>query len=491
MSDFKKNVVSGISWSFVNQIVAQVLNLSITLVLVRFISPSEFGTLGMVTVLTGFAYAFLNFGFAAALIQKEKVTERDLSTVFVVSVGSGIVLYLLFFFGAAGIANFYEKPELRTLVRVIALNFLILSLGIVQSSMLTKKLHFKRLALINITAIFISGSVAIVLAVQGQGIWSLVVQSVLLSFVSTMLFVFFSGVKVRPGFDAVSFKSMFNFGGHAAADSMLGYWARNLDNLLIAKYLGDVSLGLYSKAYSVMLLPLVNFSQVISKVLFPSFSSIQQDREKIKHIYLKITRIIAFVTFPVMVMLWALAENFVLVVFGEAWAGMIPILEILCWLGIPQSILTLNGSIYHALGRADLAFRVGLVLKINLALGFILGLYFGGLLGLALGYAIAGMINFYPSFYFAGRLVDLYMPEQLGNLQKIMYSAAITGGLIFFLKKIAWVSGVGLVGELLILAGIGAAVYLILLWVFRASVLRELKAEAVVIYNAKKAVHNN
>ena len=491
MSDFKKNVVSGISWSFVNQIAAQVLNLLITLVLVRFISPQEFGTLGMVTVLTGFAYAFLNFGFAAALIQKQEVSPKDLATVFFVSVTSGLVLYALFYLSAGPISQFYEKPELTRLVRVIALNFLILSFGIVQSSMLVKELKFKRLALINISAILVSGSIAIWMATQGYGIWSLVIQSLLLSGVSTTLFLLFSGIRVRLGFDRQAFAGMFNFGGHAAADSMLSYWARNLDNLLIAKFLGDFSLGLYSKAYSVMLLPLVNFSQVISKVLFPSFSSIQQEHEKIKHIYLKITRIIAFVTFPIMVMLWALSENFVLVVFGEAWAGMIPILEILCWLGIPQSILTLNGSIYHALGRADLAFRVGLVLKLNLAIGFIAGLYFGGLIGLALGYAIAGVINFYPSFYFAGRLINMYMSEQLANLAKIMVCTALAGGLVYWLKKIAWLSEQGVLLELFLLAGIGAVVYLILLVIVRAPVLMELKAELQQAYLRKNVVQKH
>ncbi len=483
MSDFKKNVVSGISWSFVNQVAAQVLNLLITIILVRFITPGEFGTLGMVTVLTGFAYAFLNFGFAAALIQKDEVSEKDLSTVFFVSITSGIFLYGLFFISAGPIAQFYAKPELKTLVRLIALNFLILSLGIVQSSILIKKLHFKKIAQINIFSIVVSGATAVVLALQGYGIWSLVVQSLVLSFLSTTLFLLFSGIKVRLGFDRTAFRGMFNFGGHAAADSMLGYWARNLDNLLVAKYLGDVSLGLYSKAYSVMLLPLVNFSQVISKVLFPSFSMIQQDKEKIKRIYLKITRIIAFVTFPVMIILWALSENIVLVIFGDAWAGMIPVLEILCWLGIPQSILTLNGSIYHSLGRADLAFRVGLWLKLNLVIGFVAGLYYGGLIGLAWGYTIAGMINFYPGFYFAGRLINLYMIEQLSNLKSVIISTLVAGGAIFVLKQMAWLSSLGLAWELLLLTMMGLVTYVLLLYMLRAPVLKELREEAQILYN--------
>ncbi|MFK7847040.1 MAG: MOP flippase family protein [Rhodothermales bacterium] len=485
MSDFKKNVVSGISWSFVNQIAAQVLNLLITIVLVRFISPKEFGILGMVTVLTGFAYAFLNFGFAAALIQKDDVSEKDIATVFFISITSGLFLYALFFLGAGPIARFYDKPELVGLVRYISLNFLILSFGIVQSSILIKKLAFKKLAQINIFSILVAGTVAITMATKGYGIWCLVIQSLLLSSLSTILLVSYSGIKVRFGFDKTAFLGMFNFGGHAAADSMLGYWARNLDNLLIGKYLGDISLGLYSKAYSIMLLPLVNFSQVISKVLFPSFSSIQQDHAKIKHVYLKVTRIIAFVTFPLMLVLWALSENFVLVVFGEAWQDMIPLLKVLCWLGIPQSILTLNGSLYHALGRADLAFRVGLLLKANIVIGLIAGLYMGGLMGLVIGYAIAGVINFYPSFFFAGRLVSLYIVEQLRNLTGVFFCALAAGGFTYLAKRTMLLEPLGNAVELILLTIAATIIYLLLLLLFKVAVLQELKVEGLAIYKQK------
>jgi PST family polysaccharide transporter len=359
----------------------------------------------------------------------------------------------------------------------VALNFLLLSTGIVQNSILVRALKFKRIALINMAAIGLAGITGIVMAVLGYGIWSIVVQGLLLSSLTSLLYWFTSGVKIRLGFDRTAFSSMFNFGGHAAADSVLSYWARNLDNLLIAKFLGDISLGLYSKAYSIMLLPLVNFSQVISRVLFPSFSSIQNDREKIRRVYLRITRIIAFVTFPLMIALWALAENIVLVFLGQDWTGMIPLLEILCWLGIPQSILTLNGSIYHSLGRADLAFRVGLILKLNLVIGFVAGLYFGGLLGLALGYAIAGTVNFYPSFYFAGRLIDLKLGEQLKNLQGIVGCALAMGIFVFAAKQGRLLEGWGLLQELLVLTAGGAVLYLLLLFLFKIPVLDELKVE--------------
>ena len=486
MSDFKKNVVSGIGWSFVNQIASQILSLIITIVLVRFVSPEEFGTLGMITVLTGFANAFLNFGFAASLIQKESVTDADLSTVFTVGIGSSVVLYTLFFLGAESIAGFYDKPELTELIRVVALNFLILSFGLVQSSMLIRRLQFKKIALINISSLLLAGVAAISMAVSGYGVWSLVVQSLLFAAISGALFWIMSGVTVRVKFHLASFKEMFNFGGHAAADSVLGYWARNLDNLLIAKFLGDFALGVYSKAYSVMLLPLVNFSQVASKVLFPSFASIQHDKPQIKRIYLRITRIIAFVAFPIMAILWALSENFVYVVFGAAWVAMIPVLEILCWLGIPQSILALNGSIYHSLGRADLAFRIGLFLKLNLAIGIIAGLYFGGLLGLVIGYAIAGAVNFYPSFYFAGRLIDLELKELLQNLSKIIAGTVVAGASAFYFKTAGWVKEVGMAGEFLIVAGLAVTIYILVTTWLKVSVLREIKEEAMQLLNQEE-----
>ena len=149
-------------------------------------------------------------------------------------------------------------------------------------------------------------------------------------------------------FSFIALKSMFQFSGSFTAEASLNYWARNFDNFLIAKFLGDASLGIYSRAYNIMLLPLTNFSQVISRVLFPSFSSIKKDRARIKNVYLKISRIVALVTFPLMFGIWATADKFVIVIFGNQWADMIPIVKSLVAIG--------NNSVYSNFKRKYLQF---------------------------------------------------------------------------------------------------------------------------------------
>jgi PST family polysaccharide transporter len=212
-----------------------------------------------------------------------------------------------------------------------------------------------------------------------------------------------------------------------------GYWTRNADNLLIGKYLSSDSLGIYSQAYRILLFPVSNISGVINQVFFPSFSKIQDDKPKIKKYHLQLTRAVAFITFPLMVGLYSTSSHFVLALFGAKWSGMIAIIQIFCVLGINQSIMALNGNLYLSQGRADLQFRVGIIFKLNIIIGIIVGLQWG-IMGVAIGYAIASLINVYPNFYFAGGLVDLSFKELVINLTPVTIVSLSMGGIVLLIE---------------------------------------------------------
>jgi PST family polysaccharide transporter len=262
-------------------------------------------------------------------------------------------------------------------------------------------------------------------------------------------------------------------GSNVAGDSLINYWSRNADNLLIAKMLGDSQLGIYSKAYSIMLLPLTNISRVISRVMFPSFSIIQNDLGKLRSIYLKTTKLIAFITFPMMIGLLLVAKPFVLVAFGKDWIAMVPIISILSVLGASQSILSLNGVIYNALGKAHLAFRVSLVYNIFNIIGFYVGIKINGLVGLASLYAALGIIGTIPNFYIAGKQIGVSVKDMFGNLSGTFLNTLIMAVFILATKYIIHPFGLSPLFELLILVFVGALVYML------ASIL--LKMEEVLL----------
>ncbi|MCG2659187.1 MAG: MOP flippase family protein [Kiritimatiellae bacterium] len=424
MSTFRDKTIKGIGWSVVSQIGQQAISFIIIIILARLLSPREFGLLAMITVITSFASIFVEMGFSAALVQKHDIRQAHLSSVFWLNLVVGLGFTLAFVAVAPIISRFYSEPLLIPLTMFIAANFLLGSLTIVQKTMMTKALDFRRLAIVDIVAVAFSGGFAIVLAYAGFGVWSLAVQTVFLSAITTVML--WKLGKWRPSFvfDWTAIKDLLGFSSNLFGSTLLNYWVRNLDYLLIGRFIGTQSLGIYKNAYSIMLFPLNNISRVISRVMFPSLSLIQHDKAKVRSVYLLATRAIALVTFPLMTGLFVVVESFVLTLFGSQWSGMIPILRVFCLTGLLQSVATLTGNLYLSQGKADLQFRVGLFVHANAIICIVVGLRWG-VLGVAIGYTIATMINSFPSLFFAGRLVDLTFWQVWSKLLGIIGCALI------------------------------------------------------------------
>jgi O-antigen/teichoic acid export membrane protein len=471
MSEFRQKTVSGITWSVVSQVGRQVLTFVISVILARLLSPREFGLVAMVTVITNFAGIFAELGFSSALVQKKDVRQEHLSSVFWLNLGAGLLLTALFMAGAPLMASFYGEPLLLPVTMLIATDFVISALTIVQNTLLTKSLDFKTLSIVEITAVGLAGIVAIGMAVTGFGVWSLAVQSLVFSAVSAALLWRFGNWRPALIFRWNAVKELLGFSMHLFGTQTLNYWARNIDYLLIGRYLGTSPLGAYNRAYSVMLFPLSNVSRVLSRVMFPSFSMIQDDRLRIKDIFLRMTRIIALITFPMMLGLFVTVEPFVLTVFGPKWVEMIPVLRVFCLVGMIQSIVTLIGNLYLSQGRTEVQFRLGLFTRATSILGIVVGLRWG-IVGVAIGYSIAATINLYPNVFFAGRLVNLTFSELLQNLRSVFACAVTMAGIVWavgLVLPIAWPDWARLMAQV----SLGFVTYIALVHLLRVQAYRE------------------
>jgi len=425
MSNFKQQTVSGIKWGMLNNLFVQFFNIGVSVILARLLLPEHFGAVGMVMVLTGFAAVFFDMGFGHALIQKEELQLEDSATVFWFNLFMGTVLFGILFFSAPFVASFYETPIVASLAKVLALLFIFNALNVVQLSLLKKALNFKKIAFINVVATFISGITGIILALYGFKVWAIVAQLLTLSGLKTLLYFIYSDWKPSFVFKWHALKNMFGFSASVAGDTMLTYWARNLDNLLIGKFIGGDALGLYTKAYSIMMLPIKNISQVLTTVLFPSFSSIKQDVAKLKSVHLRILSAISLIVLPICCIIWLSAYELVSILFGSNWLDMIPIVQVLTFLGITQSLSKINGALYLALGKANFVLKLSFFFKINIFIAMILGLWLGGLMGLVIAYAIVSVINFIPSFYFAGKQIQLTLLDFFRKAAPILISGGV------------------------------------------------------------------
>jgi PST family polysaccharide transporter len=415
----KQEIARGVGWSTLGQLVQQTLSLTSLFVLGHLLTPEDYGIVGMVTIFSGFAVVLVDVGFNRALIQQTRLLPEQTSTVFWLGLGVGGVVFLLMYGGGGVLAWFYGVPELKAVCHLVAVTFLLIPLGGVHRALLTKRMAFKSLAFINVTALGTGVAVAIVMALRGGGYWSLVVNVLVQQAVIVLLAWWREPWRPRFVFRPAVLGEIIRFGMYLSGSVVMGYWSRYVDQLLIGALAGKQALGLYSRSSLLMLLPIQQVAARVDAVLFPAFSRIQDDKARIAAIYLKMTRLVALVTFPMMFGLVAVAADFVPVALGEQWRGMIPLVRLLAPLGAVQSILTMGSSLYLSFGRTDIAFRVSVIVTCANSLVFFAGLKINGVYGLAAGYLMLNLLMAPWIYHKAASLAGLGLRDMFWNLWHI------------------------------------------------------------------------
>lgn len=433
--------IKSIGWSGISQIVRLLGQFAITAILARLLIPKDFGLVAMVIVFTNFITIFRDFGLAAALIQHEETTEEHISSMFWINILTGFILALVLSALAPTIANFYREDRLVLITIILASTFFISSFGIVQNALFMKELNYKPITIIWTLTVMISGAVAVILAFTGFGVWSLVYQQVVSSLLLGFLPWAFCRWKPKFLFHWRKVKELLGFGLNLTGFNLVNYFSRNLDNLLIGKFLGSLSLGFYNFAYQLMVFPLGSISYTIGEVMFTSLSIIKKDKEKVRYAYLKATSYIAVITFPLMIGLLVIAPQFIRVIFGSKWERSIFLIQILAIIGLIQSISTTVGWIFQSQGRTKIMFWCGIFSTTILATAFVLGLRWD-IEGVAIAYAIATVLLTYPLFFITLKLIDLKFSHFIKQFKFIFLATTVMGGIVFglrlFLENIIW-----------------------------------------------------
>lgn len=379
-----------------------------TIILVNFLSPDDFGLMAMAVIVTGFLEIFKDLGIGSAVIQKENLSEKFLSSVFWLNIFLGAVITVIIFFSSQVISLFYNSPAVGPILKVLSVTFFISSFSILHKTLLEKKLAFNVITKVELTTAISGFMIAIFFAVFGYGVWSLVFQSLGSSFIGTILFWYYSEWKPTLMFKLQELKSIFRYSINLAAFNIVNYFARNGDYILIGKFLGDRELGHYYLAYRIMLYPVQNITIVISRVIFPSFAQIQKDDLKLRKSYQHLTNAIALLTFPMMFGLAVVSFNFTNVFFSSSWdhellAGLI---LILAPIGAMQSIISTVGNLYQIKGKTDWMFRWSLFYTTITVSGFLIGIKWG-VIGVAFAYLITNVLLLYPVFAIPLKLIKM------------------------------------------------------------------------------------
>ncbi len=332
----------------------------------------------------------------------------------------------MLWFVAPRVAAFYNQPVLTSLTRALSLTIVINAFGLIQNTILTKRLNFKTQTKVSLIAGLLSGVIGVTLAATGFGVWSLAVQQISGTFFRTVFLWLLNAWRPAPVFSLGSLREMFGFGSRLLASAMLNQIFDNLYFLVIGRLFPAMELGFFARATSMQDLPSQTLSGVVGRVTFPVFSAIQDDRARVKRGMKKASSILVLFNFPMMIGLAAIARPLVVVLLTEKWAGCVPYLQLLCFSSLLFPLHVINLSVLQALGRSDLFLRLEIVKKVLIIINIAVTVRWG-ISAMICGIIALSAVNYYLNSYYAGILIDYPTGQQVRDWFSYLIMAALMG----------------------------------------------------------------
>ena len=464
MSDgLKSKALRGLFWSFSQIVGQQGIQAVVLIILARLLMPDEFGLIAMLTIFIVVAKSFVDSGFGEALIQKKDATYLDECSIFYFNISLGAAMAGLLCLAAPWIAAFYGRPVLTPLTRVLSLNVMISAFGIVQTARLAKRIDFKTQMKVGMTAVALSGPIGIIMAYQGFGVWSLVAQSLGSNLSRTALLWVFHRWRPAWTFSFASLRTMFPFGSKLLFSGLLDVVFSNLYLIVIGKMYSAANLGFYSRAKSLQQLPVSFLSASVGRVTFPIFSSVQDDKARLKRGIRKALATISMLNFPMMIGLAVVAKPLVLVLLTDKWLPCVPYLRLFCAAGLLYPLHAINLNVLKAQGRSDLFFRLE-ILKKSLVVIAVAITYRWGISAMICGGIATSCSSYYLNVYYTGKLLDYSVTEQIRDVFPCLMLASMMGGGVHLLDYVPFPNQLTL---LVAQVAVGIALYVSLCHLFK------------------------
>jgi polysaccharide transporter, PST family len=448
----------GLAWKAASSIVLQGSRLVIGIVLAHLLSPHDYGVAGMVVVFASLVLIFSDLAFSSALIQRRTLTEADRSTVFWTSAAVGLFLTLIGIALSGPIADFYGEPQVRPLFAAMSVSFFVASIASTQQGLLTRDMNFRSLELRQMAAALTAGATGITIAVLGGGPWAIIAQQIASAAVSTALLWVASPWRPKLTFSKRSLRELGGYSSNVFGSRLLFYANRNADNMLVGRFLGAASLGVYSVAYNLMLVPISQISIPVNDVLFPALSRLQDNVVSLRKSWLRANRVVAAISLPLLAGLVVVAPDFVHVALGGRWQNAAPVIQILACVGILQSVQGLNSSVLRAVDRTQALLRYSIIVCIASISAFAIGLHWG-VIGVATAYAISSL--FVEPYY--SRLTAHAVGLRLRDfLKPLVGVAAAAGGMAltaWLVRRGAMHIGIDAAPRLILCIAVGALSY--------------------------------
>lgn len=459
MKTLRDKAISGIFWSFLQKVGSRGIQLIVTVILARILTPRDFGLIGMLSIFIAIGQTLMNAGFSQALIQKKNADEEDYSSVFYINLATSIAIYFVLFYTAPYIADFYKQQSLTALTRVLALIFIINAFSYVQEARMQKEMGFRTLMLIHLPSTILSGVVAIIMAVEGYGVWSIVAQQVIMRFAYAVQIWIYSKWRPLPSFNKAKARSLFSFGSKLMISGIIGTVYRNVYLVIIGKFFSPASLGFYQTANNLIEYPTDTFTSILNNVTFPVFSSIQDNDKRLKEGYKKVIQQLLFWLCPAFVLASVLAVPLFRFVFTDKWLPSVPYFQWLCIAGIFYPLNIYNLTILNVKGRSDIFLKLEILKRGITTVGIIVAIPWG-IEALIIFQSANSIFCYILNGYYSGHFINYPVWEQLKDVLPIFLLSAMVGCVVLLLNQsinslpditrilLGIVSGIGLYGSI-------------------------------------------
>lgn len=419
MKTLKQNAANGILWSTIERFSVQGIQFIFQIILARLLSPADYGIIAMLAIFMAISQSLIDAGFTNALIRKNDRSDLDISTVFYFNIFISAIIYIILFVSAPAISVFYRTQSLISITRVYAIVLLINALGAIQKTIYTINIDFKSLAKASLVAALISGLIGIYFAAKDFGAWALVYSAIANSLITTLIMWINSPWRPKLAFSMVSLRQMFAFGSKLMLAGLLNTIYTNLHQMVIGKKFSKQDLGYYARADQFAQFPSANITGIFQRVTYPILCKLSDNNETLLSAYRKFIRFSAYIIFPLMLGLGAVAKPFVSIVLGDKWLFSGTILQILCLSYMWYPIHSINLNVLQVKGRSDLFFRVEIIKKV-VGITILLITMQISVIAMAIGTICSSLIALVINTYYTKKLLNYGLIQQLKDLFKII-----------------------------------------------------------------------
>ncbi len=408
----KQKTLTGVSWSFVEQVLARGVNFVIGIILARLLSPTDYGLVGMLGIFIAISQLFIDGGFTSALIRTKNPSDKDFSTVYLINMGLSFVFYFILFFSAPVIAGFYDQPLLKPLLRSVALVFVICSFSSIHGTLLSIRVDFKSKTIISLASALVSGIVGIVCAYRGMGVWALVAQSLASAIVLTVLTLVIVRWMPKLVFSVDSFKRLFSYSSKLLVASLISTIYDNAYPMVIGKKFSAADVGQYSRAGQFPGIANGTITGALNRVAFPILSQIQDDDERLLRVYEKYVQLSCFIIFPILMGLCGCARPLVSFLLTDKWLDCVPLMQLICFSLLCSAMTIINLNLLYVKGRSDYVLRLEIIKK-SIAFAILFISMFFNVKVMCYGQVLYSFIALYLNTHYTKRILGYSFSRQI------------------------------------------------------------------------------